>query len=59
MVNAGDNIRQLARRRKKQAIEKLAVAGVLIVAPFLLYLILGLRRGICKIMPHLPVSLTG
>ncbi len=35
MVNAGDNIRQLARQRKKQAIEKFAVAGVLIVAPFL------------------------
>ncbi len=42
MVNAGDNIRQLARRRKKQAIEKLAVAGVLIIAPVLLYLILGI-----------------
>ena len=42
MINAGGNIRQLARRRKKQAVEKFAVAGVLIVAPFLLYLILGL-----------------
>lgn len=42
MVNAGSNIRQLAQRRKKQAVEKFAIAGVLIVVPILLYLILGL-----------------
>ncbi|MEL6580367.1 MAG: nuclease-related domain-containing protein [Cyanobacteria bacterium J06621_12] len=42
MVNAGDNIRQLAQRRKRQAIGKFALAGVLIAVPLLPYSILGL-----------------
>lgn len=40
MVNAGDNIRQLALRRKKKAIGQFTIAGVLFTAPVLLYLLL-------------------
>ena len=41
MVNAGDNIRQLALQRKKQAIGKFAIAGVLLTVPVLPYLLLS------------------
>ncbi len=43
MVYAGDNIQQLAEKRKKQAIRKLGMAGVLFVIPVVLYLILSIK----------------
>lgn len=42
MVDAGGNIRQLAQKRKKQAIQKFSIAGILFVIPIILYSILGL-----------------
>ena len=42
MVNAGDNIRQLAQRRKKQAIKNFVKAGGLFIVPVLPYLIWGI-----------------
>ena len=41
MVNAGDNIRQLAQRRRRQARGKFALAGLLIAIPLLSHSILG------------------
>ncbi len=38
MVNAGDNIRQMARQRKKQARTQFVVASVLFIAPVFPYL---------------------
>jgi hypothetical protein len=40
MVNAGNNIRQIAQSRKKQAIGKFTIAGVLFTVPVLPYLLL-------------------
>ena len=42
MPNAGDNIRQLAQQRKNRAIKQFVVAGTLVIAPVLLYLLLDI-----------------
>ena len=42
MPNAGDNIRQLAQQRKNRAIKKFVMAGALVIAPALLYLLLDI-----------------
>lgn len=42
MPNAGDNIRQLAQQRKNLAIKQFVVAGTLVIAPVLLYLLLDI-----------------
>ena len=42
MVNAGGNIRQMAKDQKKQAIQNFSIAGVLFAIPVVLYLIFGL-----------------